>query len=329
MAESFYRETVASVTSTLDAQGPRPGVKRLLLNETVSGLVRAALSNGTVRYAIMRAAEARVYERFVKNKKFPKRVQEDKFYLARSLLYAAGNALKRGSIAPSVQEALIKNLVGKIILGTERVRQRYKDRYGFAPPSFLTISPTKSCNLRCTGCYATSSGSCTETLPYRIVSRIIFEKTKMWGSHFTVSGGREDSGYFYINWDGEVTPCVFVPYSGCNIIDVYNRGGSLNDVLSVPFFEAIRKWQKSYVLDRNPYEVGNMISPCPFRDHHELMHSLILEYNAKPIDEEAEAALWSRAYVEQMKRYGGEIEKITADIWQREYIKPPQTQEGS
>jgi MoaA/NifB/PqqE/SkfB family radical SAM enzyme len=44
------------------------------------------------------------------------------------------------------------------------------------------------------------------------------------------AGGHDRGGYFYIDWNGAVSPCVFVPYSPVNIKDVYARGGTLNDV---------------------------------------------------------------------------------------------------
>ena len=41
-------------------------------------------------------------------------------------------------------------------------------------------------------------------------------------------------GYFYINWNGTITPCVFSPYSTMNINDLFNNGGTLNDVYESP-----------------------------------------------------------------------------------------------
>jgi hypothetical protein len=38
-------------------------------------------------------------------------------------------------------------------------------------------------------------------------------------------------------------PCVFVPYSPINIIEVYKRGGTLEEIYDVPYFQAIRQWQ--------------------------------------------------------------------------------------
>jgi hypothetical protein len=38
--------------------------------------------------------------------------------------------------------------------GAQERAKEYWHLHGRRPPTFLTISPTKRCNLRCTGCYA-------------------------------------------------------------------------------------------------------------------------------------------------------------------------------
>lgn len=45
-----------------------------------------------------------------------------------------------------------------------------------------------------------------------------------------ISAGRK-RGYLYIDWNGNVSPCAFNPYSPVNIHDVFENGGNLNDVL--------------------------------------------------------------------------------------------------
>ena len=50
----------------------------------------------------------------------------------------------------------------------------------------------------------------------------------------------------YIDWNGHVIPCVFVPYSPVNINDVYAQGKTLTDAWREGFFEHIRVWQSEY-----------------------------------------------------------------------------------
>jgi MoaA/NifB/PqqE/SkfB family radical SAM enzyme len=137
-----------------------------------------------------------------------------------------------------------------------------------------------------------------------------------------ISAGRGRGGYFYIDWKGDVMPCVFLPYSTHNIIEVYKNGGDLNTVLFSPFFEAVRKWQKEYsYLKQAPY-VGNQIRPCPIRDHYRVMHRLIQEMKAKPINEEAANALKDKDYYEKLSTYGDAVGRLTEPIWKKEYLAP-------
>jgi MoaA/NifB/PqqE/SkfB family radical SAM enzyme len=58
-----------------------------------------------------------------------------------------------------------------------------------------------------------------------------------------LAGGRNKGGYFHINTNGDVEPCVFAHFAQDNIKDVYSRGGHLWDVLRSEFFTKIRAGQ--------------------------------------------------------------------------------------
>jgi MoaA/NifB/PqqE/SkfB family radical SAM enzyme len=58
-----------------------------------------------------------------------------------------------------------------------------------------------------------------------------------------LAGGRHGGGYFHINTNGDVEPCVFAHFAQDNIKDVYSRGGHLWDVLRSEFFTKIRAGQ--------------------------------------------------------------------------------------
>ena len=85
-----------------------------------------------------------------------------------------------------------------------------------------------------------------------------------------ISGGRSD-GYFYIDWNGNVMPCVFNPHEIHNIIEVYRKEGNLYTVLFSSFFKEIRYWQEEYALNGPAETMGNIIVPCAIRDHYEMM----------------------------------------------------------
>ncbi|MEM3486105.1 MAG: radical SAM/SPASM domain-containing protein [Candidatus Methanomethyliaceae archaeon] len=83
-------------------------------------------------------------------------------------------------------------------------------------------------------------------------------------THGCLAAGRQ-GGYFYINWNGDVTPCIFIPYAAANVYEIYEHGGTINDFMNVPFFVEIRHWQRSYGYLTKPEATKNLILPCPYR----------------------------------------------------------------
>ncbi|NMB91002.1 MAG: radical SAM protein [Chloroflexi bacterium] len=129
------------------------------------------------------------------------------------------------------------------------------------------------------------------------------------------AGGYGKGGYMYINWNGSVSPCVFVPYSPVNIHTVYARGGNLNDVFMEPFFAGIRAWQKEY-------QHKNLMAPCVIRDHNDVLRRLIGQYEPEPIDANAQAALLDPAYGAGLDTYSAEFQQLAGPVWDEYYCRP-------
>ncbi len=474
--------------------------RKELLIVAFTKLLNGALAHGLIRSVLLKKTDKKLHELFVEVNPFgrPRRVQYDKYLVTRNLIYAVDKALKNKNISAKVRKGLLKVLFGNIFLGGRDQIEKFKEKFGFAPPGFLTISPGGACNLHCENCYAGDLIQDHDKLDFDIVDRIITEKTQKWGSFFTViSGGepfmwrsqgkdildmtakhsdnyfliytngtlidekraermaelgnvtpaisvegfeedtdrrrgegvyqrilkafenlrkvgvpfgisltatRENAelllsedfldfyfnqqgaiygwifqympigckftldllitpeqrlnmylreqklieedrlfiadfwnsgsisdgclcagrtgGYFYIDWHGNIMPCVFTPYSTDNIIDVYKRGEDLNSVLQNPFLKAIREWQKDYGYMGPPDQVGNEITPCPIRDHHRNFYRMVREHNAHPINLEAEEALNAPDFVEGLASYGERVAELTDHIWDKEYLNP-------
>jgi MoaA/NifB/PqqE/SkfB family radical SAM enzyme len=139
------------------------------------------------------------------------------------------------------------------------------------------------------------------------------------------AGGGNGGGYLYIDSNGTVAPCAFNPFTTHNIKDVYKSGGDLNTVIFSPLFKEIRCWQRSYFHDRPQGEHGNMITPCPIRDHHADMRDIIDRVGARPLDKYAALALEDPSYYEGMVEYGEAIERASKDYWDKEYLEPERT----
>ncbi|MCD6393638.1 MAG: radical SAM protein [Planctomycetes bacterium] len=134
-----------------------------------------------------------------------------------------------------------------------------------------------------------------------------------------ISAGRP-GGYFYITWDGDITPCAFVPYSVGNIYDVFQTGGNLNTILESAFFQRIRQWQRDYGYAQPAEKVGNWLCPCVIRDHFDVFFKAVQDTQAKPIDKEAIDALADPGYHGGMVAYGSNYSHLSDKVWSEHYM---------
>lgn len=136
-----------------------------------------------------------------------------------------------------------------------------------------------------------------------------------------ICAGRK-GGYLYIDWSGNVMPCVFVPYTVGHIQrDFFDKGKNLNDILQTPFFTKLRNWQAGYSYKKQATEVGNEIVPCPIRDHHNEFHKIAEEAHAIPVGKSTERSFKDEEYIKELTKIGVKAMKATEDIWQHEYQK--------
>lgn len=476
----------------------------LLLKKPLKKILTEALYHQYPREMVMSHLLKKFHRQFVEeDKNNPRKVQEDKFYMLRNLLGAINRGLSTGQISHDVWTKFLKS-IGSLYLKENDKAKRFEHKYGYHPPGFVTISPTKHCNLQCSGCYANSYSHTREKLDYETVSRILREQKELWGAHFAVLSGGEpliyksqgkdvfdlakehndiffqmytngtlidermahkfaevgnitpaisvegfeeetderrgkgvhqkilrafenlrkvgvpygisvtatrdnaeiimrdefihyyfnrhgalygwifqympigrsftldlmvtpqqrremylktwklireeglfladfwncgavsngcisagkSNGYLYIDWNGNVMPCVFNPYKSHNIVDVYKEGGDLNTVLFSPFFKGIRDWQQEYSEHCPPHKMGNIIVPCAIKDHYEMMYDLIQKTNAQPADEAAQQALKDPQYYKGLVEYGKQVKSMTDDIWENQYLEPEKKRES-
>ncbi|MFW5902175.1 MAG: radical SAM/SPASM domain-containing protein, partial [Thermodesulfobacteriota bacterium] len=145
-----------------------------------------------------------------------------------------------------------------------------------------------------------------------------------WNSATASSGcicaGRPN-GYYHIIWNGDITPCVFVPYAADNIYDIHERGGTVSSVFETPLFKKIREFQDNYAYQRRHPDVDNWLCPCPTRDHHETFQKILEETQPKPIDQPAEEAMQDPDYARGLAEYGKRLYEITWPLWEEHYLK--------
>jgi MoaA/NifB/PqqE/SkfB family radical SAM enzyme len=162
---------------------------------------------------------------------------------------------------------------------------------------------------------------------YKKSKRILKEKgysyVDFWNNGYLSNGciaaGRK-GGYFYINWDGNIAPCVFVPYYTANIYEIYKNGGDLNTARDCEFLNDVRNWQKNYGYMQHRDKVGNRLMPCPIRDHHNEMLNILRKNNVKALDPFAEEALKSDLYHEQLIEYDKKLAHVFDPVWECDFV---------
>jgi MoaA/NifB/PqqE/SkfB family radical SAM enzyme len=138
-------------------------------------------------------------------------------------------------------------------------------------------------------------------------------------------GAGRSGGYMAVVWNGDVVPCVFMPYSPVNINQIYAEGKNLIDVWKNPFFKKLREWQAGYGYGKD-YEqssqIRNWMMPCPIRDHYEEFRPMLDEFHPKPLDENAGLAMTDPEYRKGMIAYNKAVAALMDPIWKEHYMDP-------
>jgi hypothetical protein len=135
-----------------------------------------------------------------------------------------------------------------------------------------------------------------------------------------IAAGRS-GGYFYLDWDGNIAPCVFFPYAIANVYRMYEEGKTISDVLFTEYFTRIRNWQADYRGNEGKSTVKNLFCPCPIRDHHQFAEELIHEHDVQPLDPDARAAYDDEDYHRRMRDYDKRLQELLDPMWEEEFEK--------
>ncbi|MGC9375079.1 MAG: hypothetical protein ACP5DQ_08580 [Bacteroidales bacterium] len=116
--------------------------------------------------------------------------------------------------------------------------------------------------------------------------------------------------YFYINWDKNIMPCVFVPYYHENITMLYNSGKFLTHAMFSPLIIKGMAWQKNLLGDKN--NPGNLLTPCFYRDHYKIFYENAQQILMLPENEKADETFHSREYHDFMLQFDNKLEEMAS-----------------
>lgn len=97
-------------------------------------------------------------------------------------------------------------------------RAKYFEETGTKTPFVLLISPSMRCNLRCTGCYA-SSYSKEDDIPYEEMDRIIKEAKEFGTYYFIILGGEPFFSEYMLDIYKKHKDCMFTPFTNGTLFD--------------------------------------------------------------------------------------------------------------
>jgi MoaA/NifB/PqqE/SkfB family radical SAM enzyme len=207
------------------------------------GPVRRALVNSWEKKALAGA------EHNIEVGTQPPGVIRDRTAMGISILRVIDRGLASGNLGKASLNRVLNVLIGDSLVtrGIPSAKDRFKAEYGVRPPGFLLISPTKTCNLRCTGCYA-DSGPTSEKLEWSILQRLIREARELWGAVFIVLSGGEplayrDEGKTVLDL-AEMNPdTFFMMYTNGTLIDdaVARRLGKMGNLIPAVSVEGLRE----------------------------------------------------------------------------------------
>jgi MoaA/NifB/PqqE/SkfB family radical SAM enzyme len=125
-------------------------------------------------------------------------------------------------------------------------------------------------------------------------------------------------GYIYIDWNGNIMPCVFIPYYVDNVYDLYKKGRTIADALFSDFFKKGREWQCSFGFACRK-KAKNWLMPCSIRDHYKYFKKKVLSKDVRGEDKFAEEAKNSEEYYNGLVNYDKKLKELTQPIWKKEY----------
>lgn len=144
-----------------------------------------------------------------------------------------------------------------------------------------------------------------------------------WNSAMLSSGciscAGPNEGYFYIDWNGNIMPCVFIPYYKDNVKQLFAEEKKVVDAMFSDFFIKGREWQCKYFNQNG--KLGNMLRPCFIRDHHKTFLEIAKKCNVLPEDQAAKEAMEDRGYHEELIKFDEKLKKIEDPYWEKEYSK--------
>jgi len=158
-----------------------------------------------------------------------RKVALKRYQFLSAMLHCVIRNMDKGCVSREVMKKIIDVLVENNFIREDQSHvqavEKFREKYGEEPPTFIVFSPTQICNLNCIGCYAASTSKTAATIPYPIVDRVVGEVHDSFGSRFiTISGGEP----FMYRSEGKSLLDIFEKYNDMFFL-IYTNGTLINE----------------------------------------------------------------------------------------------------
>jgi len=197
--------------------------------EVISSTLKKMVKHKHLRKLLAKKIDDYIYKIIVDDESEDLReVRIKRYQFLSAMLRCVNRNIDKGYVSKQVMKKIIDVLVQNNLICEDQnytqAVEKYKEKYGEMPPSFIVFSPTQKCNLRCIGCYAASGADTAATVPYPFVDRVISEVHDLFGGRFiTISGGEP----FIYKSEGKTLLDIYKKYADMFFL-VYTNGTVIN-----------------------------------------------------------------------------------------------------
>jgi len=207
--------------------------------EVISSTLKKMVKHKYLRKLLTKKVDDYIYKNIVDDDSEDlQQVKIKRYQFLSAMMRCVNRNIDKGYISKQLMKTIIKVLVENTLICEDQsyaqAVEKYEEKYGEKPPSFIVFSPTQKCNLKCIGCYAASGIDTSATVPYPFVDRVVSEVHDLFGGRFiTISGGEP----FIYKSEGKTLLDIYKKYSDMFFL-VYTNGTIINEEIAARLAES-------------------------------------------------------------------------------------------
>jgi MoaA/NifB/PqqE/SkfB family radical SAM enzyme len=207
--------------------------------ETISSTLKKMVNHKHLRKLLAKRIDDYIYKKIViDDSEDLLQVQIKRYQFLSAMLHCVNRNIDKGCVSGKIIEKIAEVFVQNNLIREDQsynqAVEKFKEKHGELPPTFIVFSPTQKCNLKCIGCYAASGADTAATISYPIVDRVVREVHDLFGGRFiTISGGEP----FLYKSQGKTLLDIYKKYDDMFFL-VYTNGTVINKEVALRLAES-------------------------------------------------------------------------------------------